>query len=192
MTSRGHVISKAPTAVRESRVKSYSFHTQSSLMSLMLEIDCWQIKILKIRSNIFSRKNEKEKLGKGSFDCKDSDPENERWSTFQRRSFSAWKANFCAGTARDWDIGLVSIIILTSLFRRARGGVWEEVVIIDYRAEAIFISLSGLGLYKGPGPACKIKGQEVQEWPRGACSEHESSKPFTAKASSIRGYINVL
>ena len=163
----------------------------------MLEIDCWQIKILKIRSNIFSRKNEKEKLGKGSFDCKDSDLEDERWSTFQRRSFSAWKANFCAGTARDWHIAVVSIIILTddiapSLFRRARGGVWEEVVIIDYRAEAIFISLSGLGLYKGPGPACKIKGQEVQEWPRGACSEHESSKPFTAKASSIRGYINVL
>ena len=63
-------------------------------------------------------------------------------------SFSAWEANFCAGTARDWDIGLVSIIILTddiapSLFRRARGGVWEEVVIIDNRAEAIFIALSG-------------------------------------------------
>ena len=31
---RGHVTSKAPMAVRDSPVKSYSFHTQSSLISL--------------------------------------------------------------------------------------------------------------------------------------------------------------
>ena len=66
MTSRGHVTSKAPMAVRDSRVKSYSFHTQSSLISLMLN-RLLTDKILKIRSNIFSRKNEKEKLGKRGF-----------------------------------------------------------------------------------------------------------------------------
>ena len=33
---RGHVTSKAPMAVRDSPVKSYSFHTQSSLISLVL------------------------------------------------------------------------------------------------------------------------------------------------------------
>ena len=33
---RGHVTSKAPMAVRDSLVKSYSFHTQSSLISLVL------------------------------------------------------------------------------------------------------------------------------------------------------------
>ena len=36
MTSRGHVTSKAPMAVRDSPVKSYSFHTHSSLISLVL------------------------------------------------------------------------------------------------------------------------------------------------------------
>lgn len=46
------------------------------------------------------------------------------------------------------DIGLVSILILTdeiapSLFWRTRGRGVEEVVIIDYRVEAIFIALSG-------------------------------------------------
>ena len=148
MTSRGHVTSKAPMAVRDQPVKSYSFHTQSSLISLVLNRLLTDKDTEDKEQHFFHVRTRRKSQARGGFDCKDSDLEDERWSTLQRRSFSAWEANFCAGTARDWDIGLVSIIILTddiapSLFRRARGGVWEEVVIINYRAEAIFIALSG-------------------------------------------------